>query len=341
MHDDIRSAEPFTEPPPTQQNWWIYRGLGRVIDPDERTRRWPFTPPWRSFNGAPDLVAPEEDQHEVQRRLGRFLPARMTDREVIERVNTAITVCRPLIVTGRPGSGKSSLAYAIARELGLGRVLRWLVTSRTTLKSGLYDYDALGRAQAITTHENHDIGNFVHLGPLGTALLPYGLPRVLLIEGMDTSDFDLPADLSRVFEEGGFLIPELVRVRDREPEVVVHTADPGRTASVAGGIVRCHAFPLVIITSDGERDFPSAFTRQCVRLSLPDPDVERLGEFVAAHFSHNDVELPAKLINTAAELCAKDDSVTVADFLGTVHTFRCGATDTAPETMLRRLSDRT
>jgi MoxR-like ATPase len=345
LHASLR--ESFDDDRSDQPGWWIYRGSGEVIDVDERTRRWPVAPPWRSFNGTPDQPTPGEIVPETLRRLGRYFPARTADRDVIERVNIAIALSQPLLVTGRPGSGKSSLAHSIARELDLGRVLRWSVTSRTTLSAGLYEYDAIGRAHAITMHENHDIGNFVHLGPLGTALLPYKLPRVLLIEGLDTSDFDLPADLSRVFEEGEFTIPELVRVRDREPQVVVHTADPEQTASVADGIVRCHAFPLIIVVSDGEREFSPTFTRQCVRLHLPDPDARSLGEVVAAHFSRDEIELPADLVETFAERYVKNDRATVDEFLRTLHLVRCGAIDQvdrsawgpAVEAIWRKLSD--
>src|SRR5882757_3774451 len=194
---------------------------------------------------------------------------------------------RPLIVTGRPGSGKSALAHMISRELGLGRVLRWSITSRTTLQSGLYEYDAFGRAQAVGSGANTDIGNFVHLGALGTALLPHRLPRVLLVDELDKSDIDLPNDLLSVFEEGEFSIKELVRVRDRQPEVMVHAVDPGVKAPIRDGIVRCRAFPIIVITSNGEREFPPALLRRCLTLNIPDPDVERLCQMVAAHFQNN------------------------------------------------------
>lgn len=312
--------------PSDPPGWWIYQGTGQIVNPDERDRLWPAPPPWRRFSGAPDLPVPELDNFEAQRRLGRFSPTRTTDREVLNRVNAAITLARPLLVTGRPGSGKSSLAHSVARELGLGNVLRWPITSRTTLKSGLYDYDAFGRAQAIGMRENSDIGNFVHLGPLGTALLPHSLPRVLLIDEIDKSDFDFPNDLLNVFEEGEFAIPELVRVRDREPQVTVHTVDTGVTAPITDGVVRCHAFPLVVITSNGERDFPAAFMRRCISLSIPDPDVERLSDMVAAHFS-DDSELTNELISVFANRRTKNGGMAADQLLNAVHLIRSGALD--------------
>jgi MoxR-like ATPase len=209
-------------------------------------------------------------------------------------------------VTGAPGVGKSSLGYRIARELGLGRVLRWAITSRSTLRLGLYDYDAIGRAQnaglrarwhqqagepvSMDVNESEraaaaDIGDYLQLGPLGTALLPYSIPRVLLIDELDKSDIDLPNDLLHVFEEGEYTVRELDRVRALMPVVEVHTDDPGRTAKITEGRVRCRAFPIIVITSNREREFPPAFLRRCLRLEVQPPGREQLASMVAAQFS--------------------------------------------------------
>ncbi|MEU8862348.1 MoxR family ATPase [Streptomyces phaeochromogenes] len=219
-----------------------------------------------------------------------------------EMVNAALYLRRPLLVTGRPGTGKSALAYRISRELGLGRVLRWHITSRSTLRSGLYEYDAIGRVQdaaaaravpeglpgesgGVTEEQSGtEIGDYLQLGPLGTALLPYAAPRVLLIDELDKSDLDLANDLLSVFEEGRFTIPELVRLRRRHPRAVILTDDPDGSVAITEGLVRCRAFPVVIVTSNGEREFPAAFLRRCLRLHMPDPDHERLADMVAAHF---------------------------------------------------------
>jgi MoxR-like ATPase len=308
----VSSDGSATRRPRQQEKWWLFRGTGEPADAAELHDRWPPAPSWRDFDGGPDLPPPPDDHNETERRLGAA-PAGLFNPAQISVINSAIYLRRPLLITGAPGSGKSSLAYMIAKELGLGRVLRWPITSRTSLRSGLYEYDAMGRAQATLQLRNSEpagrryyawprsdegaeterakrggaslsIGEFVHLGPLGTALLPHRVPRVLLIDEMDKSDFDLPNDLLNVFEEGEFDIPELIRVRASHSEVEVHTADRGRTAVVHGGLVRCHAFPIVIITSNEEREFPAAFLRRCVRLDLPAPSVDGLAALVAAHF---------------------------------------------------------
>ncbi|MFM6527076.1 MAG: MoxR family ATPase, partial [Dolichospermum sp.] len=99
------------------------------------------------------------------------------------------------------GTGKTSLAYAVAYELGLGEVLHWPITTRTTLKDGLYSYDAIGRLQDAKDKDKDnlaEIGKYINLGSLGTALLPSEKPRVLLIDEIDKSDIDLPNDLLHI-----------------------------------------------------------------------------------------------------------------------------------------------
>jgi MoxR-like ATPase len=309
-------------------NWWLYRGTGQPLGLMDRDRRWPQPPPWRTFSpDTADLPTPPLDEGEARRRLGAESISQSPDPSAVAMVNAAIYLSRPLILTGRPGSGKSALAHMIARELGLGRVLRWSITSRSTLRAGLYEYDAFGRAQAVGSGVDADIGNFVHLGPLGTALLPHRLPRVLLVDELDKSDIDLPNDLLSVFEEGEFPIQELVRVRDREPEVIVHATDPGVKAPVRDGLVRCHAFPIVVITTNGEREFPAAFLRRCLTVRIPDPDVDRLAEMVAAHFRGNTDAVVLDLVRKFVEKRESKGGLAVDQLLNAVQLATSGALD--------------
>ncbi|GAB2979207.1 MoxR family ATPase [Saccharothrix stipae] len=306
-------------------DWWIYRGAGRALTTEERDSKWPQPPTWRRFTGGPDLPVPEFDAVEARRRLGHHM-FNSLDYGVLEKINSAVLLARPLVVVGKPGVGKSSLAYSIARELGLGRVLRWGITSRSTVKSGHYEYDAVGRVHAMSLKDknNDDIGNFVQLGPLGTALLPYRLPRVLLIDEMDKSDVHLVNDLLGSLEEGEFRIPELERFH--EPVVVVRTADPGARAPITGGRVVCHAFPLIIITSNGDQDFPPAFLRRCLYVELPEPGVEQLADMVAAHFPDEAEELVAGLAGQFDAVRAEHGGHLAVDLLlNAVHVIRAQA----------------
>lgn len=194
--------------------------------------------------------------------------------------------------------------------------------------------------------EGPPIGDFVHLGPLGTALLPYARPRVLLVDELDKSDMDLPNDLLNVFEDGMFTVPELVRVQNRTPEVVVRTDDPGRTATVRGGRVLCREFPVVVITSNGEREFPPAFLRRCLRLELPEPDAEQLADMVAAHFPDARSARTSRLIDEFMLRSAREGGLAADQLLNAVHLVTSGTFDPEDgawekllDALWRRLSD--
>ncbi|MGC9437365.1 MoxR family ATPase [Streptomyces sp. WG5] len=301
--------------------WRVFHGTGRppVVPPPL-----PQAPPWRRFLGAPSQPAPPDEPEAAVRRLGRGDVTPQLGPDEIDTVNAALLLRRPLLITGPPGIGKSTLAYVISRELGLGRVLEWSIVSRTTLRDGLYVHDAMGRAQTIAawqaglrgtaprvpepggTTATADaeggaaepggdnpsavsarrqlpplLGDFITLGPLGTALLPYDRPRVLLVDELDKSDIDLPNDLLHVLENGSYDVPELVR--DAADTARVHTSDPAGQALVRGGRVECREFPVVVITSNGEREFPAAFRRRCLPLEMRTPGREQLLALVEGH----------------------------------------------------------
>nr|WKF61233.1 hypothetical protein HUO10_005764 [Paraburkholderia busanensis] len=249
---------------------------GRIFQGDAEPHDFelPLAPPWRRRSA---------DQQ--ARRGEAFKPS----DDMVRMVNAALLLRRPLLITGKPGTGKSSLIHAVARELRLGPVLRWPVTSRATLKNALYEYDAIGRMQATNLDErNSGIGDFIRLGPLGTALIPTERPRALLIDEIDKADIDLPNDLLDVFEEGEFEIPELSRLKD-QPRVTVRTFD-GEDYVVEKGRVQSREFPFVILTSNGERDFAPAFLRRCLQLDVAEPNVDELTRIVKAHLAEGFTE---------------------------------------------------
>lgn len=271
----------------------IFKGSGKEQFKPEEPLPLPPAPTWRRA----------ERRKEERGKTFQVRP------QEIEMVNAALYLRRPLLVTGKPGTGKTSLAYAVAHELGMGEVLYWPITTRTTLRDGLYLYDAISRLQdanssrprAGNSEEGGDrfenIGNYIRLGPLGTALVPAKKPRILIVDEIDKSDIDLPNDLLYVFEEGAFEIPELVRIENIKSQVEVRTAykdqqeftfndnyqvQAGKTV-ITGGKVVCEEFPLMILTSNGERDFPAPFLRRCVRLTMAEPNENRLEQIVNAH----------------------------------------------------------
>lgn len=253
-------------------NWYIYQGTN---EPHE-VKEFPAPPPWRNFS---------EEKQDIDKRGSCYIP----NPQDIALVNAAIYLRRPLLVEGKAGVGKTSLAYSVAHELKLGEVLRWSITTRTTLKDGLYQYDAIGRLQDKSLHNDKspEINEYLRLGALGTAFANKSdKPRVLLIDEIDKSDIDLPNDLLHIFEEGKFEIPELVRLKGASQ---IRTSDDEKTVEITDGkIPPCKQFPLVIMTSNGEREFPPAFLRRCLRLKMESPDIDKLTKIVNTHLAIDD-----------------------------------------------------
>lgn len=265
--------------------WLIYHG---THEPHDGIVDLPEPPPWRGFSGEIAREATSWESEAVGSRPGADdrAEAYLPSHDVVEMVNAALYLRRPLLVTGKPGTGKSTLAYSVARELRLGPVLNWPITSHSRLQEALYRYDAIGRLQEASlagSESAPDIGRYIRLGPLGTALIGRERPRALLIDELDKADVDLPNDLLNTFEEGGFEITELARMPEDQPTAEVMTADPGGRATVIRGVVGCRAFPFVVITSNGEREFPAPFLRRCLRINIQPPDADTLAAIVAGH----------------------------------------------------------
>ncbi len=254
---------------------------------------------WRIFRGTGKRALPRPPRWRVPGEREKVLAGTFQATEdLIDAVNTALYLRRPLLVTGRPGTGKSSLIYAVAKELKLGKVLVWSITSRAALKDGVYNYDALRRLQWLQQQqagkrpaagarpqavdsEAQELALFLTLAPLGTALHGSKTPRALLIDEIDKSDVDLPNDLLNVLDSGTYPIPELKRAN--APEVRVRSAD-GAEVVIRNGEIEVDQFPFIVMTSNGERDFPAPFLRRCVQFEIGEPKKPQLTEIVKAHF---------------------------------------------------------
>ncbi len=261
-------------------SWKIFTGSRT---PHDGLQDLPFPPPWRRSSVQEKPIKPSAPLFDLEAERDRGEPILLND-EVQRAVNASLFLRRPLFITGKPGVGKSSVISAVSYELRMGPVLRWPITSRSTVKNGLYEYDAIGRLQAQQAKDpNSELGDFLRLGPLGTALYETSWPRALLIDEIDKGDLDLPNDLLNVVEEGEFEIPELTRAKDEVVSVKLHASE--HKVQIRKGRVTCKQFPFIVMTSNGEREFPAPFLRRCIRITIPPPKKQDLSRIVDAHLN--------------------------------------------------------
>jgi MoxR-like ATPase len=175
-------------------------------------------------------------------------------------VNVAIALQRPLLVKGEPGTGKTLLAHAIAEDLGKQLII-WNIKSTTTAKDGCYQYDTVQRLNDARFGEGDvsDIKRYIKLGKLGEAFVA-DEQVVLLIDEIDKADLEFPNDLLQELDVMEFYIPE------------THET------------IKANTRPIVIITSNNEKELPDAFLRRCIFHYIEFPTPELMSEIVGVHF---------------------------------------------------------
>jgi MoxR-like ATPase len=198
----------------------------------------------------------------------------LTSESLRSAVNCALALERPLLVKGEPGTGKTLLAEAISKALRLP-LLTWHVKSTTKAQDGLYVYDAVQRLHdsRFNDHDVRDINKYIRLGPMGESFAATER-KVLLIDEIDKADLEFPNDLLHELDRMRFRIIET----DREVAAKIR--------------------PVVVITSNNEKDLPDAFLRRCVFHFIEFPDQELMKRIVHVH--HPD--LSEKLVDQAMQI---------------------------------------
>lgn len=184
----------------------------------------------------------------------------IADKDLMIAVNAAIRLERPLLVKGEPGTGKTELARQVAAGLGL-KLIEWNIKSTTKAQQGLYEYDAVSRLRdsQLGDERVHDISNYIRRGKLWDAF-EADQKIVLLIDEIDKADIEFPNDLLQELDRMEFHVYE------------------------TGKMVRAKVRPIVIITSNNEKELPDAFLRRCFFHYIRFPDADMLGRIVEVHY---------------------------------------------------------
>lgn len=197
----------------------------------------------------------------------------ITSHELKLAVNAAITLEKPLLIKGEPGTGKTMLAEEIAANLGL-ELIQWNIKSTTKAQQGLYDYDAVSRLRdsQLGDEKVHDITNYIVKGKLWHAF-DSDNRCVLLIDEIDKADIEFPNDLLQELDRMEFYVYEtnqLITAKNR---------------------------PIIIITSNNEKELPDAFLRRCFFHYIQFPNADEMGKIVDVHFPN----IKKSLLNQALE----------------------------------------
>ncbi|HUS96416.1 MAG TPA: MoxR family ATPase [Hyphomicrobiaceae bacterium] len=181
-------------------------------------------------------------------------------RDLTVAVNAAITLERPLLVKGEPGTGKTVLAIEVAKALG-APLLEWHVKSTTKAQQGLYEYDAVSRLRDSQLGDERvkDIRNYIKRGPLWESFTMAERP-VLLIDEIDKADIEFPNDLLQELDRMEFFVYE------------------------TGETIKAAQRPIVLITSNNEKELPDAFLRRCFFHYIKFPDADTMRDIIDVHF---------------------------------------------------------
>ena len=193
--------------------------------------------------------------------------------DLMVAVNAAVTLARPLLVKGEPGTGKTQLAEEIAAALDKP-LHRWHIKSTTKAQHGLYEYDAVSRLRDSQLGEAkvHDIANYIVKGRMWEAF-DSDVQAVLLIDEIDKADIEFPNDLLLELDRMEFFVHETRR------------------------LIKARHRPIVVITSNNEKELPDAFLRRCFFHFIRFPDAETMTRIVAVHFPDLKRELLAEALN--------------------------------------------